>query len=105
MGPSGAFNAALVHYVQWLAYQLALKGIRANAVLPGNVYFKGGVWDWIEQNNPALYAEALAHNPAKRMATPLAMANAMAFNASRVTSFVSGTNRVVDGAFTRGVQL
>lgn len=62
-GPYGTFKAALVHYVQGLAYQLAPKGIRANTVSPGNVYFKGGVWDWIENNNPALYAEALALNP------------------------------------------
>jgi hypothetical protein len=24
------------------------------------MYFEGGVWDWIEHNNPKLYAEALA---------------------------------------------
>ena len=69
-GPYGTFKAALVHYVQGLAYQLAPKGIRANTVSPGNVYFKGGVWDWIEQNDPALYAKSLALNPTQRMATP-----------------------------------
>jgi NAD(P)-dependent dehydrogenase (short-subunit alcohol dehydrogenase family) len=104
-GPYGTFKAAIVHYVQGLAYQLAAKGIRANTVSPGNVYFKGGVWDWIENNNPALYAEALALNPTKRMATPQEIANAVAFVASPVASFVSGTNLVVDGALTRGVQL
>lgn len=104
-GPYGTFKAALVHYVQGLAYQLAPKGIRANTVSPGNVYFKGGVWDWIEINNPTLYAEALALNPTKRMATPQEIANAVAFIASPIASFVSGTNLVVDGALTRGVQL
>src|ERR1700710_126709 len=104
-GPYGTFKAALIHYVQGLAYQLAAKGIRANTVSPGNVYFEGGVWDWIEKNNPALYAEALALNPTKRMATPQEIANAVAFLVSPVASFVSGTNLVVDGALTRGVQL
>jgi 3-oxoacyl-[acyl-carrier protein] reductase len=103
-GPYGTFKAALVHYVQGLAYQLASKGIRANTVSPGNVYFEGGVWDWIEKNNPTLYAESLALNPSKRMATPQEIANAVAFVASPVASFVSGTNLVVDGALTRGVQ-
>ncbi|MDN7181035.1 SDR family oxidoreductase [Caballeronia sp. SEWSISQ10-4 2] len=104
-GPYGTFKAALVHYVQGLAYQLAPRGIRANTVSPGNVYFEGGVWDWIEHNNPTLYAEALALNPTGRMANPQEIANAVVFVASPAASFVSGTNLVVDGALTRGVQL
>jgi NAD(P)-dependent dehydrogenase (short-subunit alcohol dehydrogenase family) len=52
-----------------------------------------------------LYAEALALNPTGRMANPQEIANAVAFLASPVASFVSGTNLVVDGALTRGVQL
>ncbi len=103
-GPYGTFKAALIHYVQGLAYQLASKGIRANTVSPGNVYFKGGVWDWIEHNDPKLYADSLALNPTGRMATPEEIANAVAFVASPAASFVSGTNLVVDGALTRGVQ-
>jgi len=104
-GPYGTFKAALVHYVQGLAHQLASKGIRANTVSPGNVYFEGGVWDWIEHNDPTLYAKALALNPTGRMANPQEIANAVAFIASPAASFVSGTNLVVDGALTRGVQL
>jgi 3-oxoacyl-[acyl-carrier protein] reductase len=103
-GPYGTFKAALIHYVQGLAYQLAAKGIRANTVSPGNVYFEGGVWDWIEHNDPKLYGEALALNPTGRMARPQEIANAVAFVASPAASFVSGTNLVVDGALTRGVQ-
>jgi len=104
-GPYGVFKAALVHYMQGLANQLASKGIRANTVSPGNVYFEGGVWDWIEQNDPALFERALALNPTGRMATPQEIANAVAFIASPAASFISGTNFVVDGALTRGVQL
>jgi NAD(P)-dependent dehydrogenase (short-subunit alcohol dehydrogenase family) len=44
-------------------------------------------------------------NPTGRMANPQEIANAVAFLASPVASFVSGTNLVVDGALTRGVQL
>jgi 3-oxoacyl-[acyl-carrier protein] reductase len=104
-GPYGVFKAALVHYIQGLANQLASKGIRANTVSPGNVYFEGGVWDWIEHNDPALYERSLALNPTGRMAKPQEVANAVAFIASPAASFVSGTNFVVDGALTRGVQL
>jgi NAD(P)-dependent dehydrogenase (short-subunit alcohol dehydrogenase family) len=104
-GPYGVFKAALVHYMQGLANQLAPKGIRANTVSPGNVYFEGGVWDWIEHNDAALFERALALNPTGRMARPQEIANAVAFIASPAASFVSGTNFVVDGALTRGVQL
>jgi 3-oxoacyl-[acyl-carrier protein] reductase len=104
-GPYGAFKAAIVHYTQGLAFHLAGKGIRANSVSPGNTYFPGGVWEQIRNGNPTLYAEALRLNPTGRMGTPQEIANAVAFLASPAASFVTGTNLVVDGALTRGVQL
>lgn len=104
-GPYGAFKAALIHYTQGLAYNLAGKGIRANTVSPGNTYFEGGVWHRIKEGNPDLYRTALGLNPTGRMGTPQEMANAVAFLASPAASFVTGTNLVVDGALTKGVQL
>jgi 3-oxoacyl-[acyl-carrier protein] reductase len=104
-GPYGTFKAAIIHYTQGLANQLAGKGIRANSVSPGNTYFDGGVWNMIKDNNPELYKTALALNPMGRMGTPQEMANAVVFLASRAASFITGTNLVVDGALTRGVQL
>jgi len=103
-GPYGTMKAAIIHYTQGLAFQLAGKGIRANTLSPGNTYFEGGVWHQIKQGNPKLYAEALALNPTGRMGTPQEMANAAVFLASPAASFVTGTNLVVDGALTRGVQ-
>jgi NAD(P)-dependent dehydrogenase (short-subunit alcohol dehydrogenase family) len=103
-GPYGTFKAALIHYAQGLAFQLASKGIRANTVSPGNTYFAGGVWQTIERENPKLFAEALALNPTGRMGRPEEMARAVVFLASPAASFVTGTNLVVDGALTRGVQ-
>jgi 3-oxoacyl-[acyl-carrier protein] reductase len=103
-GPYGTFKAAIIHYTQGLAYQLASKGIRANSVSPGNTYFEGGVWNTIKDNNPELYKTALALNPTGRMGTPQEMANGVVFLASRAASFITGTNLVVDGALTRGVQ-
>ena len=105
-GPAyGAFKAALVHYSQRLAYELAPKNIRVNSVSPGNTYFKGGVWEHIENNIPDLYAQALALNPTGRMATPEEVARGIVFLASPASSFTMGTNLVIDGALTRGVQL
>ena len=103
-GPYGTFKAAIIHYTQGLAFQLAGKGIRANSLSPGNTYFPGGVWENIEQNNPALFATALGLNPTGRMARPEEIAHGVAFLASPAASFITGTNLVVDGALTRGVQ-
>ena len=103
-GPYGAFKAAIIHYTQALAYQLAAKGIRANTVSPGNTYFPGGVWQSLERGNPEFFAQALALNPTGRMAVPAEIARGVAFLASPAASFVTGTNLVIDGALTRGVQ-
>jgi 3-oxoacyl-[acyl-carrier protein] reductase len=103
-GPYGTMKAAIIHYTQGLAYNLAGKGVRANTVSPGNTYFPGGVWPSIEQNDPELYATALGLNPTGRMAAPKEIANAVVFLSSSAASFITGTNLVVDGALTRGVQ-
>lgn len=104
-GPYGTMKAAIIHYTQGLAYNLAAKGVRANTVSPGNTYFPGGVWPSIEENDPELFAKALALNPTGRMARPEEIANAVVFLSSPAASFITGTNLVADGALTRGVQL
>ncbi|WP_344025599.1 SDR family NAD(P)-dependent oxidoreductase [Pseudonocardia kongjuensis] len=104
-GSYGVMKAALVHYVSGLAFDLAPKGIRANAVSPGNVYFPGGVWESVEQGDPALFAHAMGLNPTGRMGTPEETAYAVVSLVSPRASRISGTNLVVDGALTRGVQL
>lgn len=103
-GPYGVFKAALIHYAKGLSFQLAGKGIRVNALSPGNTYFPGGVWEKIETGNPELYRQALALNPTGRMGKPEEMARGAVFLASPAASFITGTNLVVDGALTRGVQ-
>ena len=105
-GPAyGAMKAALVHYAQGLANRLASKAIRVNSVSPGNVYFEGGIWQRIETGNPDLFSRALALNPTGRMATPDEVARGVVFLASPASGFTTGTNLVIDGALTRGVQL
>ena len=90
-GPAyGAFKAALIHYAQRLAYQLAPKMIRVNAVSPGNTYFDGGVWQNIERDLPDLFEKALALNPTGRMATPEEIARGVVFLASPASSFTTG---------------
>lgn len=102
-GSYGAFKAALIHYAKGLSNQLAAKGIRVNAVSPGNTYFDGGIWQNIEQGSPDLYKSAMSLNPTGRMGTPQEVAAGVVFLASPVASRISGTNLIIDGALTRAV--
>jgi NAD(P)-dependent dehydrogenase (short-subunit alcohol dehydrogenase family) len=101
----GPMKAAIVHYTQSLAFELAGKGIRANTVSPGNTFFPGGVWNQVQDNNTELFSQALALNPTGRMGKPEEIAYAVTMLASPCASFITGTNLVADGALTRGVQL
>jgi 3-oxoacyl-[acyl-carrier protein] reductase len=76
-----------------------------NAVSPGNIYFEGGIWQSVEQNMPDLYKTALSLNPTGRMGTPEEIGRGIVFLASPASGFTTGTNLVIDGALTRGVQL
>jgi 3-oxoacyl-[acyl-carrier protein] reductase len=102
--PYASVKAALAPYVKALARNLAPKGVRANMVSPGNVYFKGGVWNVLEQNNPELFKTMVGRNPMGRMGTPEEVANAVVFLASPRASFITGTNLIIDGALTQRVQ-
>jgi 3-oxoacyl-[acyl-carrier protein] reductase len=104
-GPYGTMKTAIVGYISGLAFQMAGRGVRANVVSPGNTYFPDGFWSAVEQGSPDVYASALELNPTGRMGTPEEMARAVVFLSSPVSSFTTGTNLVVDGALTRGIQL
>ncbi len=102
--PYGAAKASVLHYSKGLARELAPEGIRVNSVSPGNIYFEDGVWGRTERNNPDFFAKMLAANPMGRMGRPEEVASAVVFLASPAASFISGTNVLVDGALTVGVQ-
>lgn len=104
-GPYGTAKTAIIGYIHGLAMQLASQGIRANTVSPGNTYFEGGVWASIETGDPDLFKTAMELNPSGHMGTPAEVAGPVVFLASPLASRISGTNLVVDGALTRGIQL
>lgn len=102
-GSYGAFKAALIHYAKGLSSQLIAKGIRVNAVSPGNTYFEGGIWQNTEREMPDLYKTAMSLNPSGRMGTAQEVASGVVFLASPVASRISGTNLIIDGALTKAV--
>jgi len=102
--PYASVKAALIPYVKGIARNYAGKGVRANLVSPGNVYFKGGVWNTVEERDPDRFKLMLSLNPTGRMGKPEEVANAVVFLASPRAGFITGTNLIVDGALTQRVQ-
>ncbi len=102
-GSYGAFKGALIHYAKGLSNQLIAKGIRVNAVSPGNTYFEGGFWQGAERGMPDLFKSVISMNPSGRMGTAQEVAAGVVFLASPVASRISGTNLIIDGALTKAV--
>jgi 3-oxoacyl-[acyl-carrier protein] reductase len=97
-------KAAIISYLSGLSTALGSKGIRANTVSPGAIFFEGGVWDTRKRETPEVYANAVARSPMGRLGTPQEVANAVVFLASPAASYISGTNLIVDGAATTRIQ-
>ncbi len=97
-------KAALIAYMSGVSRELAGKGVRANTVSPGTIYFENGVWHRREVETPDLFRQAMAGNPTGRMGTPEEVADAAVFLASPRAGYISGTNLVVDGARTVRIQ-
>jgi NAD(P)-dependent dehydrogenase (short-subunit alcohol dehydrogenase family) len=103
-GAYATMKAALNRYGRGLAQLHAAEGIRANVVSPGTIYIEGGFWYDVERADPAMFRRALKENPMGRMGSAEEVARAIAFLASPAASFVTGTNLLVDGALTKGLQ-
>jgi NAD(P)-dependent dehydrogenase (short-subunit alcohol dehydrogenase family) len=97
-------KSAIISYMAGLALSLADQGIRVNTVSPGHTYIEGGTWQNHEQENPELFAHALARNPSGRMGSAEEVATGVVFLSSPKASRISGANLLIDGAMTRGIQ-
>lgn len=98
-----AAKAGIVSLVKYMAPILAKDGIRINGVSPGNVYYDGGRWQELcEQNPEGTRSYIEAEVPLKRFATPEEIAASVAFLCSERSSFTTGTVLQVDGGQGRG---
>jgi 3-oxoacyl-[acyl-carrier protein] reductase len=106
LGPQAynAMKAAVINHAHAMSQALAPKGIRVNTVSPGPVYIDGGSWDMVKTHMTPIYDMTLKGIPMGRMGNAEEVARAIAFVASPACRFMTGTNVIVDGGFTKRVQ-
>jgi NAD(P)-dependent dehydrogenase (short-subunit alcohol dehydrogenase family) len=97
----GAMKAALTSFAGQMATVHGPSGVRVNLVAPGPIFFEGGVWDSIRQNQPELFKRASSLPTLGRMGTPEDVANAVAFLASPAAAYITGVNLRIDGGVIR----
>lgn len=97
-----AAKAALNSAVGSLARTLGPRGVRVNAVVPGNVLFAAGSWEQKTGDQPEFWREYIDREvPLQRFGRPEEIARAVVFMASPKASFITGAALVVDGGQTR----
>lgn len=106
MGPQpyNALKAAIINYSAGLARKFAPQGLRVNCVSPGPVFTSDGPWAYIKENMAEFHDSIVSEIPLGRMGTGEEVGKAIAFIASPACRYMTGSNILIDGAFTRGVQ-
>ena len=95
-------KAALNSYVRGISRPFAIKGIRINAVAPGNLLYEGSVWERKLGADAAVVQAMLEREVAqRRLGKPEEIADWVAFLSSPRSSFATGETFVVDGGQVR----
>jgi cyclopentanol dehydrogenase len=90
-------KAAVRLLTKTTAVQYAKEGIRCNSVHPGPIFTK---MTEPRRADPVVYGQMLAAIPMGRYGQPIEIANAVLYLASDESSFVTGSELVVDGGWT-----
>jgi len=93
-------KAALNFYVKSLSHYLP-KNININLISPGNILFKGSVWDRkIKENNKAVNKMLKEKVPLNTLGTLEDIVNIACYLISEKSRFISGSNFIIDGGQT-----
>ena len=96
-----AAKAALHAYVRGISRPLGKKGVRINAIAPGNILFEGSVWERKLEGSTEIVAEMLDRNVALgKLGVPEDVANLTAYLLSPVSGFATGSVWALDGGQT-----
>ncbi|MCH9755790.1 MAG: SDR family oxidoreductase [Gammaproteobacteria bacterium] len=90
-------KAGLVAATKTMALKLAQYGIRVNTVSPGTI--KSDMNRRIWHDNPELWNEVTRSAPLGRAGEPHELASAILYLASNDSSFITGTELIVDGGW------
>lgn len=96
--PYNMSKAGVIHLAKSLASEWAPYGIRVNSLSPG--YILTPLTKAILDKDPALKAEWEAGVPNGRMAEPDEFAGPIIFLASNASSYMTGSDMIVDGGYT-----
>lgn len=97
-----AAKAGLMMAMKSYANLVGPKGIRVNAVAPGNVLFSGGTWEKKLEERASYFNEYINREvPMRRFGSVEEIADVIVFLASERAAFVTGAVWVVDGGQTR----
>lgn len=97
-----AAKAALHAYVRGIARPLGRENVRINTVAPGNILFDGSVWSSKLAENAAAVEAMLQQNVSlSRLGTPEEIAALVAYLASPVAGFATGSVWTLDGGQVR----
>lgn len=98
-----AAKTAIKALIKYLADEYAGYGIRVNGVSPGNIFYKGGRWEEIENEDPIGTKDYIDRSvPMHRFGTPEEIASSIVFLSSSKAAFITGTVLKVDGGQSRG---
>lgn len=97
----GASKAALLSLARTLSGELAVRGVRVNAISPGPIatplYSKLGLSD---QQSKSMAEQLTTQVPARRFGRPEEIAMTIVFLASDEASFIVGADVIIDGGLS-----
>lgn len=89
----GAAKAAIIQWTKYGACEFGHEGIRFNSISPGP-------FPNVDTNTPEFIAQLARKVPLNRVGKATEIAGPVVFLASEASSYVNGTNLVVDGGWT-----